>query len=291
MSEHSARRIDGRALAEQVRNEVAQEVQKLKEKNVTPGLAVVIVGDDPASHIYVRNKAIACEKAGMHSEVIRLAADISQDELLAQIRSLNTNDTIHGILVQLPLPEHLNENDIIATINPDKDVDGFHVINAGHLLTGTPQIKPCTPYGIMRMLESENISPWGAEAVIVGASNIVGKPIALLLQAAGATVTICNSKTRDLAAHTRRADILVTAVGRPEMISGDMVKPGAVIIDVGINRLDDGRLVGDVNYEECAQVASAITPVPGGVGPMTIAMLLVNTLEATQNQLRQATQA
>lgn len=290
MNEHSARCIDGRALAEQVRSEVAQKVQELKEKNITPGLAVVIVGDDPASHVYVRNKAIACEKAGMHSRVIRLDATIRQEELLNQIHELNNDRDIHGILVQLPLPDHLDENAVIATISADKDVDGFHVINAGHLLTGNPKIKPCTPYGIMRMLESERISPWGAEAVVVGASNIVGKPIALLLQAAGATVTICNSKTRDLAAHTRRADILVAAVGRPEMIRGDMIKPGAVVIDVGINRLDDGRLVGDVHYDECAQVASALTPVPGGVGPMTIAMLLVNTLEAAQNQIRQASQ-
>jgi len=282
MSENSARRIDGRALADQVRSEVTLAVQELKKKNITPGLAVVIVGDDPASHIYVRNKAIACEKAGMHSEVIRLPADISQNELLEKIRGLNDDSSIHGILVQLPIPDHLDENAVIATIDPNKDVDGFHVINAGHLLVGDPQVKPCTPYGIMRMLEHEGVSPWGAEAVIVGASNIVGKPIALLLQAAGATVTICNSKTRDLAAHTRRADILVTAVGRPEMIKGEMIKPGAVIIDVGINRLDDGRLVGDVDYQECQSIAQAITPVPGGVGPMTIAMLLVNTLEAAQ---------
>ena len=282
MSENSARRIDGRALADQVRSEVTLAVQELKKKNITPGLAVVIVGDDPASHIYVRNKAIACEKVGMHSEVIRLPADISQNELLEKIRGLNDDSSIHGILVQLPIPDHLDENAVIATIDPNKDVDGFHVINAGHLLVGDPQVKPCTPYGIMRMLEHEGVSPWGAEAVIVGASNIVGKPIALLLQAAGATVTICNSKTRDLAAHTRRADILVTAVGRPEMIKGDMIKPGAVIIDVGINRLDDGRLVGDVDYQECQSIAQAITPVPGGVGPMTIAMLLVNTLEAAQ---------
>ncbi len=286
MSEHSARRIDGRALSEQVRNEVAQGVQNL---DITPGLAVVIVGDDPASHIYVRNKAKACEQVGMHSQVIRLPADISQDELLSQIQALNEADEIHGILVQLPLPDHLDENAVIATIDPAKDVDGFHVINAGHLLIGNPQIKPCTPYGIMRMLENEGVSAWGAEAVVVGASNIVGKPIALLLQAAGATVTICNSKTRDLAAHTRRADILVTAVGRPEMITGDMIKPGAVIIDVGINRLDDGRLVGDVDFDDCQPVAQAITPVPGGVGPMTIAMLLVNTLEAAQKHAQRAT--
>lgn len=284
MNASSARLIDGRALAEQVRNEVAQKVLKLKEKNITPGLTVVIVGDDPASHIYVRNKAIACEKAGMHSEVLRLPASISQDDLLKHIEELNANPRVNGILVQLPLPNHLDENAVIATIDPEKDVDGFHVINAGHLMVGTPLFKPCTPYGIMQMLSNEEVSIWGAEAVIVGASNIVGKPIALLLLAAGATVTICNSKTQDLAAHTRRADILVSAVGKPGIIQADMIKQGATVIDVGINRLPDGRLVGDVDFEPACSVAGAITPVPGGVGPMTIAMLLVNTLEATVRQ-------
>src|SRR5690625_3187091 len=220
----------------------------------------------------------------MHSQVIRLPNDISQDELLSQIQALNEADEIHVILVQLPLPDHLDENAVIATIDPAKDVDGFHVINAGHLLIGNPQIKPCTPYGIMRMLENEGVSAWGAEAVVVGASNIVGKPIALLLQAAGATVTICNSKTRDLAAHTRRADILISAVGRPGIIQADMIKAGATVIDVGINRLPDNRLVGDVDFEHARNVAGAITPVPGGVGPMTIAMLLVNTLQACKRQ-------
>jgi|SRR5690625_19235 len=285
MNDSSARRIDGRALAQQVRNEVAQAVLKLKEQEITPGLTVIIVGDDPASHIYVRNKAIACEQAGMRSEVLRLPADISQEQLLEHIEGLNQNPAVNGILVQLPLPKHLDEHAVIATISPAKDVDGFHVLNAGHLLVGTPRFKPCTPYGIMRMLEHYNTPIWGAEAVVVGASNIVGKPIALLLLAAGATITICNSKTKDLAAHTRRADILVSAVGRPKIIRGDMIKPGATVIDVGINRLDDGTLVGDVDFEAAQKVAGAITPVPGGVGPMTIAMLLVNTLEATQNQL------
>jgi|SRR5690625_792733 len=284
MNESSARRIDGRALAEQVRAEVAQEVLKLKQHGITPGLTVVIVGDDPASHIYVRNKAIACEKAGMNSQVIRLQADISQETLMEHIQALNDDPAVNGILVQLPLPQHLDSQAVIAAIDPNKDVDGFHVLNAGQLMVGAPLYKPCTPYGIMRMLEYEQVQLWGAEAVVVGASNIVGKPIAMLLLAAGATITICNSKTRDLAAHTRRADILVSAVGRPNMISGDMIKPGAVVIDVGINRLADGRLVGDVNYAEAEKVAAAITPVPGGVGPMTIAMLLVNTLEATQRQ-------
>lgn len=284
MNASSARLIDGRALAEQVRNEVAEQVLKLKEKNITPGLTVVIVGEDPASQIYVRNKAIACEKSGMHSEILRLPATISQDELLEHIKALNANEKVNGILVQLPLPGHLDENAVIATIDPEKDVDGFHVINAGHLMVGTPLFKPCTPYGIMYMLESEEIPIWGAEAVVVGASNIVGKPIALLLQAAGATVTICNSKTRDLAAHTRRADILISAVGRPGIIQADMIKAGATVIDVGINRLPDNRLVGDVDFEHARNVAGAITPVPGGVGPMTIAMLLVNTLQACKRQ-------
>lgn len=284
MSECSARRIDGRALAEQVRAEVAQEVSKLKQHGITPGLTVVIVGDDPASHIYVRNKAIACEKAGMRSQVIRLDANITQETLLRHIQDLNEDTQVNGILVQLPLPSQLDSQAVIAAIDPAKDVDGFHVLNAGQLMVGAPLFKPCTPYGIMRMLEHEQVPIWGAEAVIVGASNIVGKPIAMLLLAAGATITICNSKTKDLAAHTRRADILISAVGQPDMISGDMIKPGAVVIDVGINRLTDGSLTGDVNYQEAKEIAAAITPVPGGVGPMTIAMLLVNTLEATLRQ-------
>lgn len=278
----TARIIDGKALSAAIKQEVAQRVIGLKEKGVTPGLAVVLVGSDPASSVYVRNKAAACEKAGLHSEVIRLEADITETALLDVVRGLNANPAIHGILVQLPLPAHLNANKVIETIAADKDVDGFHISNAGLLMTGQPLFRPCTPYGIMKMLESEQVTLRGAEAVVVGASNIVGKPMAMLLLAAGATVTICNSKTRDLAAQTQRADVLVVATGRPEMITGDMVKPGAVVIDVGINRLPDGKLTGDVEFTSASQVASAITPVPGGVGPMTIAMLLVNTLEAAE---------
>lgn len=285
MSSSSARLIDGKALAQRVRSEVAERVLKLKTQGITPGLTVVIVGDDPASHVYVRNKALACEQAGMNSNVIRLDATTTQAELLELISQLNQDNSVHGILVQLPLPAPLDEHAVIEAIAAHKDVDGFHISNAGLLLTGQPLFVPCTPYGVMKMLEDQNVQIRGAEAVIVGASNIVGKPMALLLQAAGATVTICNSKTKDLAAHTRRADILVVAVGRPQMIKGDMIKPGAVVIDVGINRLDDGRLVGDVDFESALTAAGAITPVPGGVGPMTIAMLLVNTVEAAERLL------
>lgn len=282
MSSSSARPIDGKALAQRVRAEVAQRVEKLKAQGITPGLTVVLVGEDPASQVYVRNKALACEKAGMKSDVIRLPATTSQAELLALIDQLNQDPTVHGILVQLPLPDSLDEHAVIEAIAATKDVDGFHISNAGLLLTGKPLFRPCTPYGVMKMLEDEQVNLRGAEAVVIGASNIVGKPMALMLQAEGATVTICNSKTKDLAAHTRRADVLVVAVGRPQMITGEMVKPGAVVIDVGINRLESGKLVGDVDYDSVAQVASAVTPVPGGVGPMTIAMLLVNTVEAAE---------
>jgi methylenetetrahydrofolate dehydrogenase (NADP+)/methenyltetrahydrofolate cyclohydrolase len=274
--------IDGKALAARIREDVAQRVSQLKAQGITPGLAVVLVGNDPASQVYVRNKVAACEKAGLYSEVIRLEKDISQQQLLNVVNGLNRNPRIHGILVQLPLPPHLNSHTVIEAISAAKDVDGFHISNAGLLLTGKPLFRPCTPYGIMKMLEAEQVSPWGAEAVIVGASNIVGKPMAMMLLAAGATVTLCNSKTRDLAAHTRRADILVVATGKPGMVTGNMIKPGATVIDVGINRLPDGRLVGDVEFDSAKEVAGAITPVPGGVGPMTIAMLLVNTLEAAE---------
>jgi methylenetetrahydrofolate dehydrogenase (NADP+)/methenyltetrahydrofolate cyclohydrolase len=282
----SARIIDGKALAARVRDEVAQRARQLAERGTTPGLAVVLVGENPASQIYVRNKAAACEAAGMLSRVITLESDIAEDELLDVIESLNTDPAIHGILVQLPLPGHIDTGVVIETIAPAKDVDGFHISNAGLLMTGRPLFRPCTPYGIMKMLESEQVALRGAEAVIVGASNIVGKPMAMLLLAAGATVTLCNSKTRDLGAQTRRADVLVVATGKPGIVTGDMVKPGAVVIDVGINRLPSGKLAGDVDFDSAAQVASAITPVPGGVGPMTIAMLLMNTLEAAERASR-----
>ena len=282
----TARIIDGKALSAQVRGQVAERVRALQAQGVTPGLAVVLVGEDPASQVYVRNKAAACTAAGMHSRVIPLSADTPEGELLDVIETLNADPAIHGILVQLPLPGHIDTGLVIETISAAKDVDGFHISNAGLLMTGRPLFRPCTPYGVMKMLESENVSLRGAEAVVVGASNIVGKPMAMLLLAAGATVTLCNSKTRDLGAQTRRADVLVVATGRPGMVTGDMVKPGAVVIDVGINRLDSGKLVGDVDFDSAAQVAAAITPVPGGVGPMTIAMLLVNTIEAAERTLQ-----
>lgn len=276
--------IDGKALSEKIKQGLAPTIEALKAKGITPSLTVVLVGEDPASQVYVRNKHNTFIKMGLDSEVVSLPSDISQAELLAKIHQLNEDPKVNGILVQLPLPDHLDSQLIIQHIKAEKDVDGFHRLNAGALMTGEPQLIPCTPYGIMKMLEDQDVTLRGAEAVIVGASNIVGKPIALLLQKAGATVTICNSKTKDLAAHTKRADVLVVATGRPMMISGDMIKPGAVVIDVGINRRDNGKLVGDVNFDEASKVAAAITPVPGGVGPMTITMLLVNTIQATMQQ-------
>jgi len=277
--------IDGKQLAAEIREKVRLDTQKLVGKNIKPGLAVILVGDNPASAVYVKNKVAACEQAGFYSELQRLSDSVSEAELLERIQDLNDNPQIHGILVQLPLPKHIDANKVIETIAASKDVDGFHISNAGLLMTGNPRFRPCTPYGIMKMLEAYNVSPWGANACIVGASNIVGKPMAMLLLAAGATVTICNSKTRDLTHHTKHADILVVATGKPNMITGDMIKPGATVIDVGINRQADGKLCGDVDFQSAKTVAGAITPVPGGVGPMTIAMLLVNTLEAAERSL------
>ena len=278
----TGRVIDGVKLAATIREDVAARAAVLAKKGVKPGLAVILVGQDPASQVYVRNKVAACEKAGLHSVLEQYPADMTQDALLSRIETLNADHHIHGILVQLPLPKHIDSHRVIETIAAQKDVDGFHISNAGLLMTGTPLFRPCTPYGVMKMLESEQVVLRGAVAVIVGASNIVGKPMAMLLQAAGATVTICNSKTRDLAWHTRHADIVVVATGKPGMITGDMIKPGAIVIDVGINRGADGKLCGDVDYASVKEVAGAITPVPGGVGPMTIAMLLVNTIEAAE---------
>ncbi|WP_144634454.1 bifunctional methylenetetrahydrofolate dehydrogenase/methenyltetrahydrofolate cyclohydrolase FolD [Bordetella genomosp. 13] len=278
----TARIIDGNALSARIREEVAERARKLAERGVRPGLAVVLVGEDPASQVYVRNKVAACEKAGLHSIKEQYPADMTEAELLSHIDRLNQDPAIHGILVQLPLPRHIDSHKVIEAIAAEKDVDGFHISNAGLLMTGQPLFRPCTPYGVMKMLESEGVPLRGAEAVVVGASNIVGKPMAMLLLQAGATVTLCNSKTRDLGAQTRRADVLVVATGRAGMVDGSMVKPGAVVIDVGINRGDDGKLRGDVDYASASQVAGAITPVPGGVGPMTIAMLLVNTIEAAE---------
>ncbi|PWF25461.1 bifunctional methylenetetrahydrofolate dehydrogenase/methenyltetrahydrofolate cyclohydrolase FolD [Corticimicrobacter populi] len=283
----TARIIDGAALARTIRTDVARRAEALTAQGVKPGLAVILVGDSPASQVYVRNKVNACEQAGMHSVLEKYEAGMSEAELLARIDALNHDPDIHGILVQLPLPAHIDPHRVIEAIAAAKDVDGFHISNAGLLMTGQPLFRPCTPYGVMKMLEHEGAELRGAEAVVVGASNIVGKPMALLLQAAGATVTICNSKTRDLATHTRRADILVVATGRPRMITGAQIKPSAIVIDVGINRLDDGKLCGDVDFDSAREVAGAITPVPGGVGPMTIAMLLVNTIEAAERCLAQ----
>ncbi|WP_312432419.1 bifunctional methylenetetrahydrofolate dehydrogenase/methenyltetrahydrofolate cyclohydrolase FolD [Achromobacter sp.] len=282
----TARIIDGAALSQRIREEVAQRVSALAEKGTRPGLAVVLVGADPASQVYVRNKVAACEKAGLHSVKEQYPAEMTEAELLARIDVLNQDPSIHGILVQLPLPKHMDAHKVIEAIAAEKDVDGFHISNAGLLMTGQPLFRPCTPYGVMKMLESEGVTLRGAEAVIVGASNIVGKPMAMLLLQAGATITICNSKTRDLAAQTRRADVLVVATGKPGMIDGSMIKPGAVVIDVGINRGADGKLCGDVDFASAKEVAGAITPVPGGVGPMTIAMLLVNTVEAAERAAR-----
>lgn len=278
----SAQIIDGKELAKKIRLEIASRTSVLVKKGIQPGLAVLLVGEDPASQVYVRNKVKACEEAGMFSLLERLPADLTEIDLLKRIHELNLDPKIHGILVQLPLPKHLNSHIVIESIAPEKDVDGFHVANAGALMIGAPIFRPCTPYGCMKMLESINYPLRGARAVIVGASNIVGKPMAMLLLQAGATVTICNSKTKDLPSHTKEADILVVATGQPKMITAAMVKPGAVIIDVGINRMDDGKLCGDVDFESVRTVASAITPVPGGVGPMTITMLLLNTLEAAE---------
>jgi methylenetetrahydrofolate dehydrogenase (NADP+)/methenyltetrahydrofolate cyclohydrolase len=289
----SARILDGVALAKAIRAEVAAEVAALGGNGRKPGLAAVLVGEDPASAVYVRSKGKACEEAGMHSETIRLPATASEDELLAVVDRLNADPNIHGILVQLPLPKQINSEKVLRRIDPGKDVDGFHPMNVGKLVTGDrTAFRPATPYGVQQMLIRSGIETKGAHAVIVGRSNIVGRPMANLLIQQGpggdATVTVCHSRTRDLPAVAREADILIAAIGKAEFVTADMVRPGAVVIDVGINRVDDPsaakgyRLTGDVAYAEVAEKASAITPVPGGVGPMTIAMLLKNTLQAMQ---------
>ena len=273
-----AKIIDGKFISAEEKKKIAVKVSELKKKGVVPGLAVIIVGEDPASQVYVRNKHRACEACGIYSEVIELPGDTSEKELLCEIEKLNNREEIDGILVQLPLPPHINKERIIAAISPEKDVDAFHLENTGRIMTGDYRFLPCTPAGMMKMLEYEGIDVAGKECVVVGRSNIVGKPMAMMLLNASATVTVCHSKTKDLASVTRRADILVVAVGKAGFITGDMVKEGAVVLDVGINRTDDGKLHGDVDFESVAQKASAITPVPGGVGPMTITMLLYNTL-------------
>lgn len=275
--------IDGTSIAAAIRAEISTVIASWEPSRPRPGLAVVQVGRDPASAVYVRNKIRACEEVGVVSQHLLLPSDCDEPALLSSIEALNLDPEVHGILLQLPLPESLDPRRMLASIHPDKDVDGFHPVNSGALFAGAPRIIPCTPAGIMRLLERTGVSLRGAEAVVVGASNIVGKPIAMLLLAAGATVTLCNSKTRDLASQCKRGDILIAALAKPQFIRGSMIKPGAVVIDVGIHRDPSGRLLGDVHFEEVRAVASWITPVPGGVGPMTIAMLLANTLKAAKD--------
>ena len=275
--------IDGKKVSEDTRAEITKGVEKLKaETGITPGLAAVLVGEDPASQIYVRNKRKACEKCGMYSEEHNLSAETTEKELLELVNKLNDDDNIHGILVQLPLPDQINETNILRAVSPLKDVDGFHPENVGRLVEGNPRFTSCTPYGIIKMLDYYNIDPKGMEAVIVGRSNIVGKPVGLLLLHRHATVTTCHSRTKDLPEVTKRADLLVAAIGRANFITEDMVKDGAVVIDVGINRNEEGKLTGDVDFDKVKDKASYITPVPGGVGPMTITMLLWNTLESAK---------
>jgi len=278
--------IDGKKIAAATRADIAQRVADFeKEKGFKPGLAVIIVGENPASQVYVRNKKKACEDVGMYSIVIEMPEATTQAELMAKIEELKNDEKIHGILVQLPLPRHLDEDAVIAAIPPEKDVDAFHAQNTGKIMIGDFDFLPCTPAGVMKMLEYEGVEVEGKECVVVGRSNIVGKPQAMLLLHKNGTVTICHSRTKNLAEVTKRADILVVAVGRADFITGDMIKPGAVVIDVGMNRRDDGKLTGDVDFESAEKVAGMITPVPGGVGPMTITMLLENTLTAAKKSL------
>ena len=283
MSTSTAKIIDGNALSAQLRTDVAHRVTALKAKGITPGLAVIMVGDNAASQVYVRNKVKSCTEAGMHSVLERYDATMSEADLLARVDALNHDASIHGILVQLPLPAHIDANKVIEFISPAKDVDGFHIASAGALMVGQPGFWPCTPYGCMKMLESIGYDLRGKHAVVIGRSNIVGKPMAMMLLQKNATVTICHSATKDLKAMTLQADVIVAAVGKRNVLTADMVKPGAVVLDVGMNRTDEGKLCGDVDYAGVAEVAGYITPVPGGVGPMTITMLLVNTLESAEN--------
>jgi len=278
----TAARIDGTAIAREVRAQVARRAARLTAGGQVPGLAVVLVGDDPASQVYVRNKIKACAEAGIRSIQETYPADLAEAELLGRIAALNGDDAVHGILVQMPLPPHISAQRVIEAIDAGKDVDGYSVESAGRLVAGLPGFRPCTPWGCMTLIESTGISLRGKHAVVIGRSNTVGKPMALMLLQADATVTVCHSRTPDLGAHTRRADVVVAAVGRANTLTADMVKPGAVVIDVGMNRNADGKLCGDVDFAGVAQVAGAITPVPGGVGPMTIAMLLSNTVDAAE---------
>ena len=280
----AAKILDGKVLSAEIREQVSRRVEALKQRGVTPGLAVILVGDDPASEIYVRNKGKGCEETGMLSRTVKMDASVTQEALEAEIDRLNADPAIHGILVQLPLPRHLDEQAALAKILPEKDVDGFHLINAGRLMTGSEGVIPCTPKGALYMIRSTGEELSGKEAVVIGRSNIVGKPMAMLLMRENCTVTICHSRTKNLAEHTRRADILVAAVGKAGFVTADMVKPGAIVIDVGINRVD-GKVCGDVDFENVKEKAGWITPVPGGVGKMTIAMLLANTADAAERTL------
>lgn len=276
--------IEGNALSRQLREEVTHRAAALRARGHTPGLAVILVGDNPASQVYVRNKVKACHDTGMHSVLEQYPATMTEAELLSRVEALNHDDSIHGILVQLPLPDHIDAQKVIEAISPEKDVDGFHIASAGALMTGMPGFWPCTPYGCMKMLESINYDLRGKHAVVIGRSNIVGKPMALMLLQKNATVTICHSATRDMKAQTLQADVIVAAVGKRNVLTADMVKPGAVVIDVGMNRNDEGKLCGDVDFAGVKEVAGWITPVPGGVGPMTITMLMVNTLESAERR-------
>ncbi len=280
-----ALRIDGKAIAAALRSEIAEETAALKRQGITPGLAVILVGDDPASQTYVRNKQKACAEVGFYGEQINLPATTTQEELLAVVKELNAREDIHGILCQLPLPRGLNDSAVIAAIDPAKDVDAFHAENVGHIMIGDQRFLPCTPAGVMELIHRSGITVEGKHCVVIGRSNIVGKPMAMLLLQENGTVTICHSRTRDLAAICRQADILVAAVGRAKFVTADMVKPGATVIDVGINRDENGKLCGDVDFDAVEPIAGAITPVPGGVGPMTIAMLLKNTLTAAKAKI------
>ncbi|MBX9958258.1 bifunctional methylenetetrahydrofolate dehydrogenase/methenyltetrahydrofolate cyclohydrolase FolD [Peribacillus simplex] len=287
----SAQIINGKEIAESVRQEISKEVQQLREKNIVPGLAVILVGDNQASQTYVRNKQKACEDLGMHSVLIQKPAELSQEELIQSIAELNQDDSIHGILVQLPLPGHIQEKAIIEAISPEKDVDGFHPINIGRMMTGQDAFLPCTPYGVMVMLEYIDYDLEGKHVVIVGRSNIVGKPAGQLFLNANATVTYCHSRTKDLAYYTKQADVVVAAVGKRDTITSDHIKEGAIVIDVGMNRNDEGKLCGDVAFDEVKNKASYITPVPKGVGPMTITMLMKNTVKSAQKALESNKQA
>jgi methylenetetrahydrofolate dehydrogenase (NADP+) / methenyltetrahydrofolate cyclohydrolase len=278
----SAKIVDGKLVSQILREKMKSRVEELAKRDIKPGLAVILVGDDAASQVYVRNKVAACQAIGVHSRVYRLAADTPEQKVLEELKLLNNDSEINGILVQLPLPKHIDEDKILETISPEKDVDGFHKINVGAMVIGRARFYPCTPHGVMKLLEYYGITIEGRHAVVVGRSNIVGKPMALMLLEKGATVSICNSKTPDLASFTRQADIVVVAVGKSKVLSGDMIKPGAAVIDVGINRLPDGSLTGDVDFESVREVAGFLTPVPGGVGPMTITMLLENTIRSSE---------